>query len=328
MKYAVLRGDYNKLKSILEHFGFVSIAKHGKTLRFGFSDSSTQRTEISLDVNTLKFYNFKTFKSGDLIDLIREKTHDSFMVAKGKLESLLGSSLVFEKVNTEHRFDLDDFIENDVKTLKRYDLEVLDKYPSLISELFLKDKIGAFTQFKFDIRYDYQSGRIIIPIKDDEGELVGAIGRLNQRKVPAGVPKYYPLIAYPKKQIVFGLYENKEYIKNNIVYVIESEKSVLAAFSMGFHNVVAIGGSVLHPEQIQLIKKYMPKRIIVVLDKGLSDDHYKEQAERLVSNNAFYKPVIGYLQANKCDLLDPLENPFDKDKETAETILNDYISYL
>lgn len=102
-------------------------------------------------------------------------------------------------------------------------------------------------------------GRLVFPIRDEEGNLVGfAARRLSD--TDAGSPKYINSAAselYHKSELLYGLYRAKDSIRREgYVFVVEGYKDVLAMHAAGLTNTVALCGTALCPGHIALLKKY------------------------------------------------------------------------
>ena len=131
------------------------------------------------------------------------------------------------------------------------------------------------TQEYFNLHYDVENQRIVIPIYNSYGELIGAKGRANW-KVEPDEQKYYYLIPCRISETLYGYSHNYPYLTNNTVYVAESEKAVMQAYSIGYRNFVSIGGSSLSTKQCVLLRELSPQKIIFLLDEGLDKDTIKK----------------------------------------------------
>ncbi len=106
--------------------------------------------------------------------------------------------------------------------------------------------------------YDRFRNRLIIPIRNLHGAVVGFGGRLLEEIKDA--PKYLnsPQTAlYDKSKIVFGLDKAKyEIRKTDEVILVEGYMDFLALYQAGIKHVVATSGTALTVEQIRLIKRF------------------------------------------------------------------------
>lgn len=113
--------------------------------------------------------------------------------------------------------------------------------------------------------YDRFRNRLLFPISDREGRIVGFGGRaLGDEQ-----PKYLnsprtPL--FDKSALVYGLDLARDAArKNDQIVIVEGYMDVIAAHQFGFENVVASMGTALTEQQIGLVKR-LTKRIVLALD--------------------------------------------------------------
>jgi DNA primase len=128
------------------------------------------------------------------------------------------------------------------------------------------------------------SGRAVIPIHNEQGELVAYAGRV-PGEPPEGAPKYRFPLNFRKSLVVFNLHRAREHAGKGLI-VCEGFFDVFAFFERHRKNAVAIMGSSLSQEQERLlIETVGPRgRLLIAFDpdeagrKGMHD-----AAERLVS---------------------------------------------
>jgi len=71
---------------------------------------------------------------------------------------------------------------------------------------------------------------------------------------------------YKKREILYGLNLAKNIAKEKGLIVVEGYGDVITMHEKGIHNVVAIGGTAMTPEHVQLILKYGINKIFLCLD--------------------------------------------------------------
>lgn len=113
--------------------------------------------------------------------------------------------------------------------------------------------------------YDRFRGRLMFPIADRDGDIVGFGGRaLGDEQ-----PKYLnspqsPL--FDKSSLLYGLHLAKDAIRDRgEVVVVEGYMDVVTAHQFGHHNVVAAMGTALTEGQVNQVKRYA-RRIVLALD--------------------------------------------------------------
>lgn len=192
------------------------------------------------------------------------------------------------------------------KPLKPISESILTYYDNCVVKPFLDDNISAETQQEFQIGYDQFSNRITIPIRDEYGTLVGVKGRWFEDALE-GISKYIYLEKCNKSHILFGLYRALPYIKRlGCVYVVESEKAVMQAVSMGFDNVVACGGKQMSSYQIEMLSRLCAD-IYLCFDQDVQIEELNTLADRFIG-----QPNVYALVDDK-GLLKEKESPTDRE---------------
>ena len=124
--------------------------------------------------------------------------------------------------------------------------------------------------------YDRFRARLMIPLKDLYGNVIGFGGRI----IGDGEPKYLnspetPL--YKKGRVLFGMHLAKDSMRReNLAILVEGYFDQIRAHDGGIHNVVATCGTALTPEQASLLKNHV-KNVVLVFD---SDNAGKLAAQR------------------------------------------------
>jgi len=113
--------------------------------------------------------------------------------------------------------------------------------------------------------YDRFRGRLMFPIKDREGRVVGFGARI----VGHGEPKYLNSPQTPifdKSSLLYGLELAKDDIRRlDQVVIVEGYMDVIAAHQYGYANVVAAMGTAITESQIGQLKRWS-KKIVLALD--------------------------------------------------------------
>lgn len=106
--------------------------------------------------------------------------------------------------------------------------------------------------------YDKFRSRIMFPIFNHVGDVVGFSGRVVNKD---DIPKYLnspETPVYKKSENVYGLYQAKDEMrKNNFVIMVEGNIDILSAHAIGVGNIIAPLGTALTKEQLQLVKRYV-----------------------------------------------------------------------
>lgn len=105
---------------------------------------------------------------------------------------------------------------------------------------------------------DMFRGRIMIPLADVQGQIVGFTARLLADEPDA--PKYIntpQTVTYDKSRQVFGLHLAKEAIrKDGFVVVAEGNLDVISSWQAGVSNVVASAGTAMTEQHLKTLKRF------------------------------------------------------------------------
>jgi DNA primase len=139
---------------------------------------------------------------------------------------------------------------------------------ALIKQQFNKEifpKTGLVVQRNDDEWSDNYRGRIIFPIHNNTGKIIGFGARIIGKNDKA--PKYINTPEndiYSKSKVLYGSYFAKQAIdKANECLLVEGYTDVISLHQAGIENVVASGGTSLTQEQLRIIKKYTNNLTII-----------------------------------------------------------------
>ncbi|OGG41041.1 DNA primase [Candidatus Kaiserbacteria bacterium GWA2_50_9] len=123
--------------------------------------------------------------------------------------------------------------------------------------------------------YDRFRSRIIFPIADSAGRIVGFSGRIflgsgeQPSQAESEAPKYLnsPETAlFRKSKILYGFDRAKQAIrKYNCAILVEGQMDLLASHGAGWTNTVAVSGTAFTPEHASLIRR-MSDNLVIALD--------------------------------------------------------------
>ncbi len=104
--------------------------------------------------------------------------------------------------------------------------------------------------------YDRFRHRVMFPIEDYHGNLVGFTGRALREDDSAKYINSPQSLIYNKSEVIFGLYKAKQAIKQkDFVVIVEGNMDVIASHQAGVENVVAVSGTALTQQQVSLLKR-------------------------------------------------------------------------
>ncbi|HCW32250.1 MAG: primase, DNA primase protein [Candidatus Peregrinibacteria bacterium GW2011_GWE2_39_6] len=105
--------------------------------------------------------------------------------------------------------------------------------------------------------YDRFRDRIMFPIKDIQGRIIGFGGRALKKDDPAKYMNSPESLIYHKGEIIYGLDKAKLAIRSqDLAIIVEGYMDVMASHQSGITNVIASSGTALTIEQLKLIKRF------------------------------------------------------------------------
>jgi len=121
--------------------------------------------------------------------------------------------------------------------------------------------------------YDRFRDRLMFPLSDHRGNIVGFAGRVLDPAIKEAKYVNTPeTLIYHKSELLFPLDLTKEEIKKeNCAMVVEGELDAISSYQAGLKNVVAIKGSALTEEQSRLLKRFC-ENVILSLDADVAGD--------------------------------------------------------
>lgn len=320
------------IEHILDAFGFDKIRRNHREIRCAFEPGmNPTAVVIRLQDNENLFvkdyernlsYDFinyliksKNIPFKDVMNAIKQELHlDSIYNYKRKV-GLFGG--LYDRISRSNS-------EIEVNT---YPEEILEQFGNTPNLLWLQDGISLETQRKWGIGYDVVSQRITLPIRTSTGEIMAVKGRCNY--VPEEFePKYLYLVEGFMSQTLFGYSENYSSLYENEILVMESEKSVLKLDSWGYNNVVALGSNSLSATQARLLISLNPKCVTFLLDKSLSLENTKRNADLLKTFCTMRQLEIRYWNWEDNITLSDKSAPCDDTKAEFEYILNNEIESI
>lgn len=310
----------------LTDFHSVSFSSYNKReIRCAYYEGGNP-TSVAINCDTLQCYVFSRGIGGDLFYIISTKNNWSLSQTINFILSILDIKdvkdfklpFIFGGIQKKIRLP-------SPKTKKIIPLKTLNKYVNHPNARFLKDNISLETQFKFNIMYDIETERIVVPWFNKKGELVGITGRYNYDNV-GNFPKWKALEGFSKGSFLYGIFENfKDIEKEDYVIIGESEKFVMQLDSYGYHNALALGNCNITDRQARIIKSLPVNKIILALDEGVSAEHILSQCEKLkggIFNNSKEIWCV-FDNSNKVLPKGSKASPSDFGKENFETLLNE-----
>ena len=150
---------------------------------------------------------------------------------------------------------------------------------------------GLVVQGKGGSVYDKFRKRLIFPIIDVRGDVLGFGGRIISKDDPGAKYMNTPeTIVYSKRRVLYGLNLAKKSKRSNIILV-EGNIDVVMLHQAGFDNACASMGTALTTEQLQLLSRYT-KEIVLCYDNDDAGKVATQKALTLLNNTDFQVKVL------------------------------------
>lgn len=177
-------------------------------------------------------------------------------VAKEYLVGRKISTKVMETYGLGFSLNSWDGLINYLVNKKGYSVELLEK-----AGLVVRKSGGGF--------YDKFRGRIMFPLHDASGKVVGFTGRVLPQSAKEGEPKYLnspETEIYHKGKMLYGFHLAKQAIRENKrVILVEGQMDQISSFVSGMSETVAVGGTGITEDQIEMIAR-LASKIYLSLD--------------------------------------------------------------
>lgn len=189
---------------------------------------------------------------------------------------------------------------------------------------YILSRSGLFAQKNTRSLYDRFRGRIMFPILDNRGNCIAFSGRiLNSKDSEAKYINSPETELYQKRSNLFGFYQAKEHIKKeDNVILVEGEFDVITPFIHGIGNIVAIKGTALTVEHIQLLRRFTSS-ITFCLDTDSAGINALKKSAQLVEEYDMNMYVIDISSIGVKDL----DEAFNKDPIVAKKIIDQKVSF-
>lgn len=277
---------------------YIPLKMQGKNY-FGvcpFHDDHSPSMSVSKERQLFKC--FVCNKGGNVFTFVKDYENISYIEAVKKVADKVGIPLEFEfKKKEDSKYKLEYEIMDYAKMIFENNLNSKEGIKAKeyllsrsITEDIIKDfKIGysindstylynVLTKKEYDVKkleelglinrdglkgYDRFVNRIMIPICNLEGKVVGFTGRIFNNEDSAKYINTKETIIYKKGNILFNYHNAKNYIREaKQVILVEGNMDAIRMYSSGIRNVLALMGTALTKEQINILKKL---RVPIVL---------------------------------------------------------------
>ena len=320
----------DKLKDVLEHFGYCNIVIRPKYISFGRDEKSSKKSIVINLENNEYLYTIDYARNirKDIFSYIIEQRKVEFIDVLNEVRHALGITDYYDFFDNKGIFGgvYEKIRKRRTNKVNTYDDSILDCYVNCGNTRFLADNISLLSQKFFNIKYDVESQGIVIPIRNQFGQLMGVKERFNY-DVPDGEMKYFYAVPCSMSQTLFGYSQNYEFLVDNTIYIFEAEKSCMQCYSYGIRNCVSLGSGSISIQQVKMLLELNPKRIIFLHDVGYGLENIMRNIDMVKNYSRFTEVELGYWSyfgrgyENKV-------SPSDLGKECLENILQNEITMI
>jgi DNA primase len=258
-----------KIEQVLEHFNLLqNLKRRGVELIGSCPFCKNKRYPSSFSANTEKnvFYCQVCQEGGDILKLV------SLLEKKSIREAgLLLNSLFLQPEEKEVKSEYKD------NPPLNFQLRNLQKDHPFFEEKGLKKETIEYFGLGF-CQHGIMKGQIVIPIHNEDGELIAYAGRYPSKNIPEGESKYRFPKNFHKDLVLYNLNRAKKETKETL-YLVEGFFDVFHLWQTGKKNVVALMGTTMSKEQERLIIKTIGTggKLNLAFDPDLSGSKLEEE---------------------------------------------------
>ena len=169
---------------------------------------------------------------------------------------------------------------------------------------------------KYEIRIDKKSNRIVYPVYDKDGNLIGAKGRTRFKNYKElQIKKYLNYTKIQTTDYFMGMKQNRDTILDSkSVILFEGLKSVMHVAAWGYNNCLSSETSDINDAQAAILISMGIRDLIIAFDKDVGLGHIRETTKLL------QKYMNVYAVYDKWGLLQDKDSPCDQGRDTWELL--------
>jgi DNA primase len=284
---------------------FVQLRKRGKNFigLCPFHSEKTPSFTVSEDKQI--FHCFGCHAGGNVYKFLMEYEKISFVEAVQEVAARVGINLEYEEDSTGKDSEQEILYEINVQAARYFSDNLLNSPEGEIARKYFQERkikpqsmrafgLGYalngwenFVEFAKSQRIDLEravqlgligqqndgrlfdkfSGRIIFPIFSANGRVIAFAGRILENK--EGAAKYLnspESMIYVKGRVLYGLSFSKDEIRKlDKAILVEGYMDLISLYQNGIKNVVAVSGTALTEDQVQLLSRYT-KNVVLLFD--------------------------------------------------------------
>lgn len=195
------------------------------------------------------------------------------------------------------------------------------------------EKAGLIIKKAPDDYYDRFRSRIMFPLKDSPGKIVGFSGRIFGIKAEQDdIGKYIntpQTVLYDKSKVLYGFDIAKfEIRKNDACILVEGQMDVLMAHQAGNTNTVAVSGTALTPQHLEMIKR-LTDNLIMAFDSDEAGFSAARRSIDLALEKGFEVKAISIPEEkDPAEMILKSPDAWTKSVKNATHIIEFYLKHL
>ncbi|OGZ33848.1 MAG: DNA primase [Candidatus Portnoybacteria bacterium RBG_19FT_COMBO_36_7] len=174
--------------------------------------------------------------------------------------------------------------------------------------------------------YDRFRSRIIFPLFDIQGQIVGFAGRIFG-KDDSNVGKYIntpQTMLYDKSRLLYGLNFAKVALREkNLCVFVEGNLDIIMSHQAGIKNTVATSGTALTPEHLKIINRYT-ENIVFAFDTDAAGETATKRSIDMALENDFNVRIAQMSQKDPADLIKQNPSTWEKAINQAISVMDYY----
>jgi DNA primase len=306
------------MKDVLAHYGLMQgtqekPSKHGMELRLHCPFHEDSTPSLSINAETGKFHCFGCHaKGGDIFDFVVSKEgiaasdrtknrrqaalllQDWFGVGSAAVHPEKPSTVELQQLEAADVTPPPEATEERVNQPLPFTFKHLNtRHPYLVQDRDLKEATIDFFGLGHHAGKGIMHNRVVIPIHNEQGELVAYAGRWPaDAGWPEGSQKYALPPGFRKSLVLFNLYRAREHATEGLI-VVEGFFTVFEFWQRGRKNVVALMGSSMSKDQERLIVETVgPKgRVLLALDNDEAGRRGSDDAVNRLRSQVFVREM-------------------------------------
>ena len=301
--------------------GYLPLTKKGKNY-FGvcpFHDDHSPSMSVSPDKQI--YTCFSCGATGNVFTFVANFEHISFLDSVRLLGNKLGydlkASSSVENKNPDYEICslASKFFQNNLYTSlgknaidyleleRKFDRETIKKFeiglsvPKLsITDFLMKKNISLDKLVSLGISNTYSKdvflNRIIFPLHDLKGNVVGFSGRIYNTKDTSKYINTKETVIFKKNSLLYNYHRARDYLKkNDSIIVMEGFFDVIRASTIGVYNCVATMGTAFTNNHAMLLKK-ITDNIILCFDGDKAGEEATEASIKILENIGVEPKII------------------------------------